>query len=38
MRFASVKIEAANLTRLLSSRDTNFIFNCFRWALGLQPI
>jgi thiamine pyrophosphate-dependent acetolactate synthase large subunit-like protein len=37
-RFASVKIDAANLERVLSSRDANFIVNRIRGALGFQPI
>jgi len=37
-RFANVKIDAANLERVLSSRDANFIVNRIRGALGFQPI
>ena len=37
-RFASVKIDAANLERVLSSRDANFIVNRIRGSLGFQPI
>jgi thiamine pyrophosphate-dependent acetolactate synthase large subunit-like protein len=37
-RFASVKIDPANLERLLSNRDGAFIVNRIRGALGYQPI
>jgi len=37
-RFASVKIDGANLERVLSSRDANYIVNRLRGALGFQPI
>ncbi len=37
-RFASVKIDAANLERVLSSRDGTFIVNRIRGSLGYQPI
>ena len=37
-RFASVKIDGANLERALSSRDGAFIVNRIRGALGFQPI
>jgi thiamine pyrophosphate-dependent acetolactate synthase large subunit-like protein len=37
-RFASVKIDSANLERALSSRDGNFILNRLRGALGLNPM
>lgn len=37
-RFASVKIDGANLERALSSRDGVFIVNRIRGALGFQPI
>jgi thiamine pyrophosphate-dependent acetolactate synthase large subunit-like protein len=37
-RFASVKIDAANLERVLSSRDGTFIVNRIRGSLGFQPI
>jgi len=37
-RFASVKIDGANLERVLSSRDANYIVNRIRGALGFQPI
>jgi thiamine pyrophosphate-dependent acetolactate synthase large subunit-like protein len=37
-RFASVKIDAANLERVLSSRDGTFIVNRIRGSLGHQPI
>jgi len=37
-RFASVKIDAANLERVLSSRDGTFIVNRLRGALGFDPI
>ena len=37
-RFASVKIDAANLERVLSNRDGAFIVNRIRGALGYQPI
>ena len=33
-RFASVKIDGANLERVLSSRDGTFIVNRIRGALG----
>ena len=36
-RFASVKIDAVNLERVLSSRDGTFILNRLRGSLGLQP-
>src|SRR6187399_2984384 len=36
-RFASVKIDGANLERVLSSRDANYIVNRIRGALGFQP-
>ena len=36
-RFASVKIDAANLERVLSSRDGTFIVNRIRGSLGHQP-
>jgi thiamine pyrophosphate-dependent acetolactate synthase large subunit-like protein len=36
--FASVKIDAANLERVLSSRDGMFILNRLRDSLGLQPL
>ena len=37
-RFASVKIDSANLERLLSNRDGTFIVNRLRGSLGFQPI
>jgi len=37
-RFASVKIDSANLERALSNRDGTFIVNRIRGALGFQPI
>jgi thiamine pyrophosphate-dependent acetolactate synthase large subunit-like protein len=37
-RFASVKIDDANLERVLSSRDGTFIVNRMRGALGYNPI
>ncbi|MEO6781657.1 MAG: thiamine pyrophosphate-dependent enzyme [Bradyrhizobium sp.] len=37
-RFASVKIDAANLERALSNRDGTFIVNRIRGALGFRPI
>jgi thiamine pyrophosphate-dependent acetolactate synthase large subunit-like protein len=37
-RFASVKIDGANLERVLSSRDGTFIINRIRGSLGQQPI
>jgi thiamine pyrophosphate-dependent acetolactate synthase large subunit-like protein len=36
--FASVKIDDANLERVLSSRDGTFIVNRMRGALGYNPI
>jgi len=37
-RFASVKIDAANLERVLSNRDGMFILTRLRGALGFNPI
>ncbi|MGH7060864.1 MAG: thiamine pyrophosphate-dependent enzyme [Stellaceae bacterium] len=37
-RFASVKIDGANLERALSNRDGTFIVNRIRGALGFRPI
>ena len=37
-RFASVKIDAANLERVLSNRDGMFILTRLRGALGYDPI
>jgi thiamine pyrophosphate-dependent acetolactate synthase large subunit-like protein len=37
-RFASVKIDDANLERVLSSRDGTFIVNRMRGSLGHSPI
>ena len=37
-RFASVKIDGANLERALSNRDGTFIVNRIRGSLGFQPI
>jgi thiamine pyrophosphate-dependent acetolactate synthase large subunit-like protein len=37
-RFASVKIDAANLERVLSNRDGIFILTRLRGALGFSPI
>jgi thiamine pyrophosphate-dependent acetolactate synthase large subunit-like protein len=37
-RFASVKIDAANLERVLPTRDGNFILTRLRGGLGLAPI
>ena len=37
-RFASVKIDAANLERALSNRDGTYIVNRIRGSLGFQPI
>jgi thiamine pyrophosphate-dependent acetolactate synthase large subunit-like protein len=36
--FANVKIDAANLERVLSNRDGTFIMNRLRGALGYAPI
>jgi thiamine pyrophosphate-dependent acetolactate synthase large subunit-like protein len=36
--FASVKIDGANLERVLSSRDGIFILNRLRGSLGLKPM
>jgi thiamine pyrophosphate-dependent acetolactate synthase large subunit-like protein len=36
--FANVKIDKANLERVLSNRDGSFILNRLRGALGYQPI
>ena len=36
--FANVKIDAANLERVLSNRDGAFIMNRLRGALGYAPI
>jgi thiamine pyrophosphate-dependent acetolactate synthase large subunit-like protein len=36
--FANVKIDAANLERVLSNRDGTFIINRLRGALGYAPI
>src|ERR1700727_328087 len=38
LRFASVKIDGANLERVLSSRDGTFIVTRIRGALGFRPI
>jgi thiamine pyrophosphate-dependent acetolactate synthase large subunit-like protein len=37
-RFASVKIDAANLERVLSNRDGMFVLTRLRGALGFDPI
>ena len=37
-RFASVKIDSANLERVLSSRDGQFTVTRIRGALGFSPI
>ena len=37
-RFANVKIDKANLDRILSNRDGGFILNRLRGSLGYQPI
>jgi thiamine pyrophosphate-dependent acetolactate synthase large subunit-like protein len=37
-RFVSIKIDSANLERVLASRDGSFIVNRLRGALGFQPI
>jgi thiamine pyrophosphate-dependent acetolactate synthase large subunit-like protein len=37
-RFASIKIDAANLERVLSNRDATFIVNRIRGSLGFLPI
>ena len=37
-RFASVKIDSANLERVLANRDGPFIVNRIRGALGFSPI
>ena len=37
-RFANVKIDSANLERVLASRDGTFIVNRIRGALGFSPI
>src|ERR1700681_1564553 len=37
-RFASIKIDSANLERVLSSRYATFIVNRMRGALGFNPI
>ena len=37
-RFANVKIDSANLERVLSSRDGQYTVNRIRSSLGFQPI
>jgi len=37
-RFASIKIDSANLERVLASRDGNYIVTRIRGALGFAPI
>jgi thiamine pyrophosphate-dependent acetolactate synthase large subunit-like protein len=37
-RFGSIKIDGANLERVLSSRDGTFIVNRIRGSLGYRPI
>ena len=37
-RFASIKIDSANLERVLASRDGTFVMNRLRGALGFSPI
>jgi hypothetical protein len=37
-RFASVTIDGADLERVLSSPDANYIVNRVRGSLGFQPI
>ena len=37
-RFANVKIDKANLERVLSNRDGSFILNRLRGSLGYRPI
>src|SRR5262249_48663108 len=37
-RFANVKIDGANLERILSNRDGNFVLTRLRGSLGFKPI
>jgi hypothetical protein len=37
-RFASIKIDSANLERVLSSRNGSFILTRIRGSLGFGPI
>ena len=37
-RFVSIKIDSANLERVLASRDGSFIVTRIRGALGFGPI
>jgi hypothetical protein len=37
-RFASVKIDGANLERVLANRDGTFIVSRIRQSLGFMPI
>jgi hypothetical protein len=37
-RFANIKIDSANLERVLASRDGSFIVTRIRRALGFGPI
>jgi hypothetical protein len=37
-RFASIKIDSANLERVLSSRDGQFTMTRIRGTLGFKPI
>jgi hypothetical protein len=37
-RFASIKIDSANLERVLASRDGSYIVTRIRGALGFPPI
>jgi hypothetical protein len=37
-RFVSIKIDSANLERVLSSRDGSFILTRIRGSLGFGPI
>jgi hypothetical protein len=37
-RLASVKIDPANLERVLANRDGTFLVNRIRQSLGFQPI
>jgi hypothetical protein len=37
-RFANVKIDAANIERILPMRDGTFIVNRIRSSLGFEPL
>ncbi|HXB81486.1 MAG TPA: hypothetical protein VNX23_29425 [Bradyrhizobium sp.] len=37
-RFVSIKIDSANLERVLASRDGSFVVTRIRGALGFAPI